>query len=122
MFAVLPKFSNITIRKAFGKLHYTDYSYTLLLCYILHELQKTSAAKWKERPLKDPRKIYSSLLATYLITLKVHLENLLLKDFYKAVDCYSTDLKNMTLYDASQNVDASVIEELSSLLKQSSPI
>lgn len=79
--------------------------------------QRVTNSKWKERPLKNSRKTNCSLLATYLITLKVQLETLLLQKYYKAVDFYSTHLKNMSLYNATQNINTRVPDELNNLLK-----
>lgn len=55
-------------------------------------------------------------MATYLIKLKTHMESLLLKDYYKAVQSYSNYLKYMPLLDASQQITDAIPEDINALL------
>lgn len=74
--------------------------------------------KWIKRPVKDSRRIFASQLATYLITIKNYLERIMLKEYYEAVDCYSMQLKQLTLYSATQSAsDRGVPDELKNLVQ-----
>ncbi|KAF5286033.1 hypothetical protein FQR65_LT12968 [Abscondita terminalis] len=71
---------------------------------VLDEAGDITSDKWKERPLKDSRKIKAALLVAYLIILKNKLEYLMLKNFYDKIDDATNNIQKNGTYQGCDRV------------------
>ncbi|KAI4464115.1 pirna biogenesis protein exd1 [Holotrichia oblita] len=104
------KVADIAVRKKLGETptetrtlgecltHYFNFPPTLF------DTQESKLDKWKTRPLSDTRKFRAAQRGVFLILVKNHLENILLKDFYKCVHDYANSLQDCCMNDVPNKI------------------
>ncbi|KAK9746177.1 3prime-5prime exonuclease [Popillia japonica] len=106
------KVADVAARKKLGEATRNKQTRTLEECLkdyfnfppILNIQETIKLDRWSKRPLSEKLKFQAAQSAAFLILLKNHLENILLKDFYQCVTDYAYSLQQCSAIDVPKKI------------------